>query len=723
MSAEKCVGDAAIDGIAEGREPTERERRHLDSCDSCRVRLESARRDAGLLAELAASACPRVSSAADPAGADADAAEEIPGYRLLGEIHRGAQGAVMRAVQTATQRAVAVKVLHRGALATARQRQRFERETELLATLRHPNVVTVFDAGRTRSGGFFLAMELLEGSTLDSMLESERARGAFPPARRAALREALERFAALASGVAAIHRRGIIHRDLKPQNIIVDRTGAPHVIDFGVARPEQGDGGAGGGAGDGAGGSAGDSRLLATLEGEFVGTLAYAAPEQVAGDPALVDIRVDVYALGAILHRMLTGRAPIELTGSIAAVVDAIRSAEPAPPSRWNPAIDGELDRVVLQALAKDPAERYESAGALERDVRRHLAGDPVDAMRGGRLYLLRKALARHRAAVIVASLFFVMLLGFGITMAMLYAKANAANLARQDSLTAVLGILQSEDLHRRIDEETATRLLSRIEESLRGNLMEQPADAWAHFRELGLRQLRRGDHTSALRQFETALRMVHSADPGNRRAIADLHHQTGRALWFLRRYDEALREYEASLALERELHGEPSEAVAAGLTHLGATLRELGRLDEAEAAQRRALEMRRRLHGPDDPRYGASLNNLGVLLRERGRHEEAISLFEQALRIARASDAGVEGIGAALHNLGLAQARLGRRDDAVRSLEEAIAIKRRELEDDHPSVVSSQNELARLRGDASTPTEPGAAPPAPTAPARTPPP
>lgn len=692
MSELDCIDDALIDAIATGAAAAPVVSAHIRTCAHCRQRLESARSDAALLAELATTVDPRTHAPAHQSD------DDPPGYELQEEVHRGSQGAVYRALHRATRRIVAVKVLHRGALATVRQRQRFEREAELLATLRHPNVVTVHDCGRTRSGGFYLAMELIEGRTLDAWLDALDPE-VHPPRRRAALRDMLRLFAAIASGASAAHQRGIIHRDLKPQNIMLDAAGDPHILDFGVARPEHGD----------------DADLTTrTMAGEFVGTLAYAAPEQVSGDPSQVDTRADVYALGVMLHRMLTGAAPYALSGSLAAVIETIRNSEPPPPSARNSAIDPELDRVVLHALAKDPAQRYESAGALERDIRRYLAGDPVDAMRGGRLYLLRKALARHRAAVAIA-LFLVMLLaGFGITMALLYAKAEAANVARKDSLTAVLGILQSEDLHRRIDEETASRLLARIEESLRGNLMDQEADAWAHFRELGLRQLRRADAAGALRQFETALGMVEAADPGNRAAIADLRHQSGRALWFLKRYDQALVCYQSALDIERELSGEESEAIATSLTHLGATYRALGRLDEAEVSQRAALAMRGRLHGERDLRYAASLNNLGVLLRERTRHEEALALFEQSLSIARASGAGTEGIGAALHNVGLQHAALGRSALATTFLTEALAVKRSELEDDHPSVVSTRRELDRIRADgaAATPAPAAAAPP-----------
>jgi len=705
-----CLDDASIDSIAsestgaDGAEGDAEDRamhRHLASCSACRRRLDSARDDAALLAELAASVTP---GAVDTLGASSATADDPPGYALQEEIHRGSQGVVYRALQRATRRVVAVKVLHRGALATLRQRQRFEREAELLATLRHPNVVTVHDCGRTRDGGFFLVMEYIEGRTLDHWLESIGPL-AHPPRRREALRDTLHRFAEIASGVAAVHQRGIIHRDLKPQNILIDDAGRPHILDFGVARPEHDDDG---------------ERDGRTMAGEFVGTLATAAPEQVSGDLRLVDTRADVYALGVILYRMLTALPPYELSGSLAAVIETIRTTEPVPPSQHNRIIDAELDRVVLHALAKDPTRRYDSAGALERDVRRHLAGDPVDAMHGGRLYLLRKALARHRAAVTVASLFVMVLAAFAVTMALLYAKADAANRARMNSLTAVLGIVQSEDLHRRIDEETASRLLARIEESLRGNLMDQGAEAWAHFRELGLRQLKRGDAAAALRQFETALDLIGRADPDDLASVADLNHQRGRALWFLHRFDDALVAYQRALAIERGRSDDESEFIATSLTHLGATYRALGRLDDAEESQRSALAMRRRLHGEDDHRYAASLNNLGVLLRERGRHQEALALFEEALAIARRKGAGSEGIGAALHNIGLQHAELGRLDLAERSLLEALDVKRTDLEDDHPSVVSTRRELEQIRAGGSR-SAPSTAAEGPKAPARTP--
>ena len=313
------------------------------------------------------------------AALDALAPDAIPGYRILGEVHRGGQGVVYEALQETTRRKVAIKVLLGGALSGPQERARFEREARLLGSLRHPGLVAVHDTGTTR-GAPFLVMDYVPGQPLDVHVAG----------RRLSVRETLELFLAICEAVEAAHVRGIVHRDVKPSNVRVDAAGRPHVLDFGLAKPAPGVSSATG---------------AMTVTGQFVGSLPWASPEQTMDDPDAIDLRTDVYSLGVVLYQMLTGRFPYEVVGNLIDVIASVRHARPQPPRALRPEVGDEVETIVLKCLAKDPARRYQSAGELARDVRAWLEGAPIAAKRESSLYVLRKLVARHRVVVGAAGL------------------------------------------------------------------------------------------------------------------------------------------------------------------------------------------------------------------------------------------------------------------------------------------------------------------------------
>jgi len=344
-------------------------REHVAACARCAPRLERARRDTALLRELrAVGKAPR-----DPV---AEVPSLIPGYTLERELRRGGQGVVHSARQQATRRACAVKLLD--GVRTARERRRFEIEIELACRLRHPYIVSVYDSG-VAAGVPWFAMELVEGQSLD---EWARESGA-------SLRERLELFGRIASALAYAHRRGVIHRDLKPANILVDGEGKPRILDFGTAFDVE----------------AQRPSPRVTAPGEFLGTLAYAAPEQLSGDGSEIDTRTDVYALGLVLYELIAGRLPHDTSGSISDIVARVTRESAEPPSRWNEELDLDLDAIALTAIEKDPARRYQSVQALARDVESYLAGTPIQARAQGPWQRFQKRIVRHRAPIAVAAL------------------------------------------------------------------------------------------------------------------------------------------------------------------------------------------------------------------------------------------------------------------------------------------------------------------------------
>ena len=333
-------------------------------------------------------------------GADAGpAADSFPGYELIGEIHRGAQGVVYRAIQESTQQQVALKVMHEGPFAGPHDRARFEREVQILGQLKHPNIVAIHDSGQA-AGHFYFVMDFIPGESLDLHMAGDRM----------SVDDTLQLFGKICDAVNAAHLKGVIHRDLKPGNIRIDPDGEPHVLDFGLAKL----------APDGLGARlrvqpGGSSKQAMTLTGQFIGSLPWASPEQASGRPDQIDTRTDVYALGVILYQMLTGSFPYEVVGNMRDVLDNILQAEPSRPSTLRRQINNEVETIILKCLQKERERRYQSAGELSRDVGYYLNGDPIEAKRDSGWYVLRKNLRRHKSKVLVAAACALLLTVFGI--------------------------------------------------------------------------------------------------------------------------------------------------------------------------------------------------------------------------------------------------------------------------------------------------------------------
>lgn len=312
----------------------------------------------------------------------------IPGYKLQSVIGRGGQAIVFQAVQQSTGQTVAIKLLREGRLADATARERLNREVAVLATLDHPNIVGIIDRGLTPDGYDYLVMNFIVGQSLKAYLEENSiAKSTEDPAIWNTDPAAVLRlFCKICAAVGFAHQRGIVHRDLCPANILVDNHGQPRILDFGLAR-----------ATNGSLRADNDRRLSVT--GQFLGKLAYASPEQARGQTQEINPATDVYALGVILYEILTGEYPYRVVGSIAEVLNNIIYSAPTPPSelisardaqriqagqvlrrQHSPIVNPAIEAIVLKALAKNAAERYQSAGELGQDVESYLSGQPTVA-------------------------------------------------------------------------------------------------------------------------------------------------------------------------------------------------------------------------------------------------------------------------------------------------------------------------------------------------------
>ncbi len=273
-------------------------------------------------------------------------------YELQEEVGRGGMGVVYRARQISLNREVAVKMLLRGQLASSAEEARFRHEAEASARLNHPGIVPVYEVN-DHEGNLYFSMKFVRGKTLAEIMQA----GPLPP------RYAAKVLAAVSRAVEYAHEQGVLHRDLKPSNIMIDEQGHPHITDFGLAR---------------------DIENAATLTktGAVLGTPAYMAPEQAAGNRGQVGPASDVYSIGCMLYTALTGRPPFQAASPVDVVLMVLEQ-EPLPPRYLNPKAERDLSMISLRCLQKPADLRYGSAGDLARDLEAYLADETVSAASG----------------------------------------------------------------------------------------------------------------------------------------------------------------------------------------------------------------------------------------------------------------------------------------------------------------------------------------------------
>jgi len=422
-------------------------------------------------------------------------ADLFPGYTIVAKVGGGGQGRVYEAVDNSTQRRVAIKVLRSGPFGDEAVRGRFEREIQILAQLQHPNIVTIHSSGTVALQRYFV-MDFIEGQPLDAYLAGNHL----------SMEKTLAVFLRICEAVNAAHLRGIVHRDLKPGNIRIDDHGDPHVLDFGLAKTVPGH----------AGGA--PSSMDATIAGQFVGSLPWAAPEQMMNVPTAIDLRTDVYGLGLVLYFLLTRSLPYERGANLRDMTDSILHGDPTRPSTLRREVDDELDTIVLMCLQKEPDRRYQIAGELARDIRRYRAGQPIEAKRDHTGYLLAKTLRRHRGLAMLAAAFVVISVGYAATISLLYQRAtNSEQLAneRADDVSKQYATTQEaigfliDEVSSKLNHAAGNALVRR--DILQGAfdrllpLIERHGDDPLLLKDLMRAHYQLGDIAIALRHFDTA--------------------------------------------------------------------------------------------------------------------------------------------------------------------------------------------------------------------------
>ncbi len=590
-------------------------------------------------------------------------------YEIIQEIARGGMGVVYKARQVSLNRTVALKKILSGQLAGEEDLKRFQVEAEASAQLDHVGIVPVYDFGQV-DGQYFFSMGFVEGDDL-----AERIRERPMEAEASA-----EMMIKIAQAVGYANAKGVIHRDLKPSNVLLDGNNDPKVTDFGVAK-QQGN----------------DSEM--TAQGQILGTPSYMPPEQAAGQGDVVDQRADVYALGAILYALLTGRPPFQAATAMETMIQVL-DQDPVPISQLNSTIPRDLETICLKCLQKEPAKRYASAEALADDLQRYLNDEPIVARPPSKTEQLARWVRKNKATaiatgVVAASLLVATIISISYAFEAARQRDEAAN--QRD--TANLAKQEADDQRQIAQEKTQEAKKSADKAIQRANELQQISDFQANQlssvnpRQMGesIREMvidraqsarkRAGATTSELDQDMATLQSLLTGTDFTGIALAVLDKQI---------FAGAIKELD---------NFETQPLVQARLLQVVSdTLRKLGLVEQAVEPQVRALEIRKQALLPSDPNRLVSINNYGVLLKERGEYEAAELLLREALKN-RQMTLGESNSDTLLSSKELCELLMTQRRliEAESTLRKSLKVLQEKLGSNHPETLNTMSQLASV--------------------------
>ncbi len=553
-----------------------------------------------------------------PAGTNvAHLPKSIGRYRIIRLLGEGGMGSVYEAEQDQTRRSVALKVI-KAAWASPEILRRFEQESQALGRLQHPGIAQIYEADSADTGfGVqpYFAMELIHGDPLVEYANEHKLN----------TRQRLELMIQVCDAVHHAHQRGIIHRDLKPGNILVDETGQPKILDFGLAKVT-------------------DSDAQATRQtdmGQILGTLAYMSPEQITADPLALDTRSDVYALGVILYELLAGKMPYTLSRYIHEVVRTIQSVDPAPLSTVNRTYRGDIETIVAKALEKDKNRRYGSAAGLAADLRRYLNDEPIIARPASASYQLQKFARRHKALVAgAAAVFVVLILGVIASTWEAVQARHAEKKAQQQSAVAqaVNDFLQHDLLAQasaynqsKPDPNITVRtVLDRAAKNIQGKFKDQPEVDVAVRETIGDAYTDLGLYPEARKQLEPALELSRRTLGAESPKTVDVLARLGSVAGLQQKYPEAEKMLTQAVDVDRRAAGVESRQTLWAMDRLGWVDSLEGKYAPAETLLNQVVETDQRVLGAEDRDTLTAMSGLAIVYMYEGKYARAAELDEQ---------------------------------------------------------------------------------------------
>ncbi|MEM1269285.1 MAG: serine/threonine-protein kinase, partial [Bacteroidota bacterium] len=652
--------------------------------------------------------------------------QQVGPYKLLSELGRGGMGVVYlaeRADGTYRQRVALKLVRADGAQMTG---SRFRAERQILARLAHPNIARLLDGGLSGpvpgapDGLPYLVMEYVAGEPLTQYADR----------RRLGVQDRLNLFQQVCDAVAFAHQNLVVHRDLKPGNILVEETdegpGRVKLLDFGIAKlldeTEE------------------DAPFITRTAGGLM-TPAYAAPEQVRGTG--VTTATDIYALGVILYELLTGRRPYETAGLSPAelervicdadpsrpstvatrLVDADATREVTPedlaemrstePSQLSSTLSGDLDAIILKALAKEPVRRYPAAGDFGDDLRRHMRGEPVEAREPTWGYRANRFVKRHKLGVVSAAAVALLLVTVAVLAVQSAVTSNrqAETIARErdraqteaDKAARTVAFLQemlgAADPDAGGRDVTVRSVLDSAIVRLDTALVDQPEVRAAVLYTVGKTSYALGLYDRARPLLEESVELLEQAEAG---PGSDLPAYLNDLALLYRESGDVERSLELdlrALALMRQAHETDSvRAIGTALNNIGNSYYSMGRIAEADSFMRQALAVDLYVLGENHPYVAIDYNNLGTLAGTEGRFEESLAYYRSALEIYEAQeDPSNPSLYNTLFNVAVTEQDLGQFAEAEATYQRVISSRQRYLGEEHPATLNAEANYALL--------------------------